>query len=100
VNVTITVNIYYIVNGGSRLTLTLPTTSAAGDVFRVVDLSGNGWRIGQNTGQNMRYLSATTTTGTGGYIDSISTGGTAEFVCTVANTTWTATSGLGTVNVV
>jgi hypothetical protein len=36
-------------------------------VFRVVDMSGNGWRVGQNSGQNMKYLSATTTTGTGGF---------------------------------
>jgi len=82
------------------LTLTLPSSSSVGDVFRVVDMSGNGWRIGQNAGQNIKYLSATTTTGVTGYIDSISTGASAEFVCTVANTTWVSTSGLGTLNIV
>jgi hypothetical protein len=71
-----------------------------GDVFRVVDMSGNGWRVTQSAGQNMKYLSATSTTGVSGYIESVSTGATAEFVCTVANTTWVATSGLGTLNIV
>ena len=78
----------YIANNASQITFTLPTTAAVGDLFSINGLGGGGWKIAQNSGQNIRIGSTVSTTGTGGSINSTNQYDSVTFVCVVANTTW------------
>ena len=90
----------YFVNGGSRVDVTLPSTSDVGDTFIVVDKGGNLWRILQAAGQTIRYKNSVTTTGVGGSLTAQVRGDSATFVCSVANTEWWVTDSIGTFVVV
>ena len=84
---------------------TLPSTASVGDSFRIVSRSTNGYRIAQNASQSISFLSLTTTTGTGGYIESVnySTGiayAAIEVICIIANTSWVVVTSHGQFNVV
>lgn len=78
---------YFINNGASLVTLTLPTTFAAGDVFRIVGFSSGGWKIAQNASQLIQIGASTSTTGTAGFISSTVQSDGVEIVGIVANTT-------------
>lgn len=78
----------YFVDGPSRVELSLPASSAVGDVFSVVDIGGQGWRITQGGGQQIRVLTSTTTSGAGGYIESIFIGDGATLICSSVDTEW------------
>lgn len=81
----------YIANNASRVTLTLPATSAVGDRVEIVGKGAGGWRINQNAGQNILcgFGLGGTIIGTNGGLQSTSAVSTVELVCTTANTTWT-----------
>lgn len=85
----------YITNNGSLITLTLPTTSAVGQVFRIVGLGAGGWQIAQNVGQNIQYGNQATTVGGAGALSSTNANDTVELVTTVANTQFTVVSTQG-----
>ena len=82
----------YIINNpsGVRLNLTLPTTAAVGDVIIIQDIGSRGWKIVQNTGQNILIYRQSTIPGTTGYIQSKTGYASIELECVVANTTWIA----------
>lgn len=95
----------YIANNSALVTLTLPTTAAQGTIIRVSGLGAGGWRIAQNSGQQIHYLNLSSTAGTSGRIDTeITNTGSAraavELLCVTANTTWSVLSSTGTVDVV
>jgi hypothetical protein len=83
------VNSWYLVNNASLVTLTLPDTAALGSVIKITGKGAGGWKIAQNASENINFGNSTTTTGTGGYLQSTLQYDTIELVCTVANTTWT-----------
>lgn len=89
----------YFANGGSRVELTLPATSAVGDTFIVADLGGNGWKIVQGGGQQILFLDQSTTSGATGSIQSIFVGDSTQLVCCVANLTWMAIPPTGNITV-
>lgn len=80
------------------LTLTLPTTAALGTSIRVSGMQ-NTWRVAQNASQKINFGKLTTTTGTGGYIESSNVRDCVEMVCCVANTEWNVVSSIGNITV-
>lgn len=104
-SITMTTNTQYLVDGGAYTTqtLTLPTSSAVGDILVIHCIYSNGLgsttKIAQASGQAIEFLLTnsftSTTVGTSGYIDRSVGLGTLILVCTVANTTWQVLSGYG-----
>lgn len=94
-----TANRIYIPHSASLTTFTLPTTATEGQLFQIVGEGSGGWRVSQNSGQQIVAVNASTTSGTGGYIQSSgSPNCTVTLRCTVANTKFTITSSQGTIN--
>jgi hypothetical protein len=90
----------YAVNSASLVTLTLPTTIAAGKVIRIANYNTGGFRIAQNAGQTIRYGSSLTTAGTGGRLDSSMSGDVVELLCVVANSGFLVLSSIGNLDVI
>ncbi len=90
------VNTGYIVANAGQTTITLPATAAIGDTIKVRGLGAAGWILAANTGQTVKYITATTSSG--GNLTSAEQYDNIEVTCIVANTTWTvayaATTGL------
>jgi hypothetical protein len=89
----------YFTNGGSRVEVQLPTTSAVGDAFVVCDYGGNGWKVTQGAGQQVFLGSSFTTSGATGYLQSIAVGDSVELVCVVANTKWMVIGSMGNITI-
>jgi hypothetical protein len=88
----------YITNYSSGLvTLVLPTTISAGATMRIAGLSSSGWKLTQNASQLIHFGTATTTTGTAGYLASTQACDSIELVCAVANTTFIVVSSIGNI---
>lgn len=80
----------YFIDGASRIDLSLPVTSAVGDVFIAADLGGNQFRITQSGGQQILVGNSSTTIGAAGYVESIFIGDSITLVCCVVDSTWMA----------
>lgn len=78
----------YIINNGSLVTVTLPTTAAIGQSVSINGFSASGWSLAQNASQLVYLGSTVTTTGTGGSLASTNRYDTVTVRCIVANTTW------------
>lgn len=89
------VNNGYIANNAALVTITLPDTAAVGDIVRVVGKGAGLWKIAQNASETINFGNQTTTSGTGGYIESYHRYDCIELVCITANTTWTVMSYVG-----
>lgn len=92
------VNTKYIADNASRVTLTLPATAALGEQVFIRGLGAGGWKIAQNSGQQITGGTATTT-GTSGYIQSQTSTDTVALECIVANTTFQIIGPRGTLDV-
>ncbi len=90
------INNGYIVANAAQTTITLPATAAIGDTIKVRGLGAAGWILSANTGQTIKYITATTSSG--GSLTSAEQYDNIEVTCIVANTTWSvayaATTGL------
>ena len=95
-----TANVAYTANNAGLVTLTLPTTAAAGTTLEVTGLGAGGWSIAQNASQLIHLGSSVTTTGVGGSLSSTNRYDTVVLRCVVANTTWNVTSVIGNLTVV
>jgi hypothetical protein len=89
----------YINNNAALTTFTLPTTSAIGDVIKIIGNGSGGWTIAQNAGQAIRQGSVASTVGAGGSVSSTNQFDCITLTCDVANTFWRAES-VGTLNFV
>jgi len=96
----ISVNNGYIISNAGSTTLSLPATSAIGDVIAVQGNGGTLWTITQGSGQIIRTNAGDTTTGTSGSMSSTQPFDVVYLICTVANTTWVYTGGFGNYNLV
>lgn len=76
----------HLVNGASLVLLELPVTCPVGTFFFIQGFSSSGWRVTQNTGQQIIDESGSTTTGGTGYVNSGSQYDTIELLCIQANT--------------
>ena len=97
---TAAINTGYIVNKGTLLTLTLPTTAAVGSVIRVSGMNAGLWKIAQNASEIIHFGKTDTTTGVGGYISSTLARDAVELVCVVANNEWNVISSIGNITIV
>ena len=93
--VSMAVNYGYIMNNSSRVTGTLPASASVGDIIHVTGKGAGGWKIAQNAGQTIYYGEITTTTGTGGYLQSNQVKDSVEIVCVTANNDWNVISSIG-----
>lgn len=89
----------YITNNANLVTVTLPSTIALGEVVRVTGKGAGGWRVAQNAGQTVYFGSSSTTTGTGGRLDSTHRRDSVELVCVTANTDFNVLSSVGNITV-
>mgnify|MGYP001455752046 CR=1 FL=1 len=96
----LTNNGYIAVSPGGALTVSLPATSAVGDIFELVLDGSTSWQLTQAAGQQVRLGALTTTLGAGGSLTSTSQGDHIRLVCRTANTLWTAVGYTGVITVV
>lgn len=95
------VNNGYIANNAGQVTVTLPSTSAAGDVVAVQGMNNaTGWKIAQNAGNQIFFGTASTTAGTGGSLTSTATYDTVTLLCITANANWVVRTSIGNITVV
>lgn len=80
----------YVSNNAGLVTLTLPVTAAFGSSQTVVGLGSGGWRIAQNSGQQVIVGGVATTLGAGGSLSSTNRYDSIDLLCVVANTLWVA----------
>lgn len=91
----------FICNKAGLLTLTLPTTVAVGDTFEVTGINTDvGWRIAQNANQIIHFGNTATTTGAGGYLESLNKYDSVKMVCVVANLEFNVLSSVGNITIV
>ena len=93
------VNNGYILNNGSEVTATLPSTAAVGDIVAVVGKGAGGWKIAQNSGQTIHFGSSDTTTGATGYLEFTNQYDSIELICITANTDWVGRNSVGNITV-
>ena len=90
------INNGYISNNVSLVTVTLPSIAAVGSCVAVLDAGlGGKWKIAQNAGQVIHYLSNTSTPGITGYISTSSNYGAVLLRCVEANIKWVAETYIG-----
>lgn len=94
------VNNGYVADNAALVTITLPSTAVFGSVVEVAGQGAGGWKIAQNTGQQIHFGSAATTSGTGGSLASVNQWDAVRLLCTTANTTWSVLSAQGNITVV
>jgi len=95
------VNSGYIANNAGLVTVTLPATSAVGDLVAVTGINNaTGWKIAQNAGNQIFFGTSSTTGGAGGSLASSATRDTVYLVCMTANATWNVVSSIGNITVV
>src|SRR5262249_31167553 len=78
----------YTANNVALVTLTLPTTAVIGSKQQINYKGTGGWKIAQNLGQQIQFGNVTTTSGTGGFIQSSAAGDCITLVCITANALW------------
>lgn len=99
----ITVGNGYICNKAGLLTLTLPASPTAGNLFAVTGINtATGWKIAQNANQQIFIGTSSTTIGAGGSLASINIRDSVELVCVVggASAVWNVISSVGNITVV
>lgn len=90
----------YIANNSSLVTITLPASASVGNIIRVSGLGAGGWKVAQNSGQQIIFGNLATTPGTSGYIASQVQYDAVELLCVVANTTFLVISNVGNITVI
>lgn len=93
----------YICNKAGTLTLTLPASSTAGDIFEVTGINtATGWKIAQNANQQIFIGTSSTTIGAGGSVASINIRDSCKLICVVAgaSSNWNVISSVGNFTIV
>jgi hypothetical protein len=94
------VNSGYIANNAGQVVVTLPATSAIGDVIAVTGINNaTGWKVAQNAGNQIFFGTSSTTSGTGGSLVSTATHDVVYLICVTANANWTVVSSIGNITV-
>jgi len=68
-------------NNAGTVTLTLPTGCSGGEAFAAYMEGAGKVRIAQNASDQIRFGNSTTTSGVGGYIESLNTGDSVMIIC-------------------
>ncbi len=85
------INTGYVADNSGQVTLTLPATCAFGKVIAVVGRGAGGWKIAQNSGQQIICGPNATTVGITGSVTSTNNRDAIFLLCTSANTEFTRT---------
>ena len=94
------VNNGYIANNAGTVTITLPATSAVGDVVEVQGMNNaTGWKVAQNAGNQIFFGSSSSTAGAGGYIQSTATYDAVKLMCITTNANWVVRNSVGNITV-
>jgi hypothetical protein len=90
----------YLADSATLVTLTLPAAAAQFTMIRIAGNGAGGWKVAQNSGQNINFGSLSTTMGVTGSLASTNRYDCVELLCVVANTTWNILDSIGNVVVV
>lgn len=90
----------YTANNAGLVTLTLPATATVGSKLQVNWKGAGGWKIAQNSGQQIQLGNVTTTSGAGGSISSSASGDCVQLVCITANVLFEVQNVQGNLNYV
>ena len=91
----------YIANNAGLVTATLPATSAVGDIVAITGINNaTGWKIAQNSGNQIFFGTSSTTSGTGGSLASTNTRDTVFLLCVTASAAWNVIDSIGNITVV
>jgi hypothetical protein len=90
----------YIANNAGLVTVTLPAAATVGKTVAIAGQGAGGWKLAQNSGQSIYFGSATTTSGTGGYLASTHRRDCITLVCITTNTEWEVYSSVGSITYV
>lgn len=99
-NPTVANNGYFLVSPGGVISLSLPASSALGDVVEIVVRGATGFVLNQAAGQKVYIGANSTTTGVTGTITSTAQGDSLRLVCSVANLEWSVVSSIGSFTIV
>lgn len=95
------VNNGYIANNAGQVTVTLPATSAVGDIVAVTGINNaTGWKVAQNAGNQIFFGTSSTTAGTGGSLTSTATRDAVYLLCTSTSANWQVLNSIGNITVV
>lgn len=94
------VNNGYIANNAGQVVVTLPATSAVGDIVAVTGMNNaTGWKVAQNAGNQIFFGSASTTSGTGGSLVSTATRDVVYLLCITTSANWQVVTSIGNITV-
>ena len=88
------INSGYVIQNAAQTTVTLPATAPIGSVVSVRGLGTAGWILAANTGQTIKVIGSTTSSG--GSLTSAESYDSIDVTCVTADTTWIASSVLST----
>lgn len=88
------INNGYVIQNALQTSVLLPAIAPLGSVVSIRGLGAAGWVLTANTGQTIKVDGQTTSSG--GTLTSAGANDTIDVTCTVANTTWTASSLIST----
>lgn len=91
---------YVCVAPGGALVLSLPATSALGDIIEVTLDGATSFSVSQAAGQTIRLGNQVTTAGVGGSLTTTQQGDSIRMVCQTANLKWNVLSSIGNLTVV
>lgn len=94
------INNRYYPNNAGLCTLTLPATAAIGSLIQIRGQGAGGWRIAQNSGQQIHFGNQSSTVGLTGQLNSTHRRDCVDLECVVANNEWTVSSAIGNIDVV
>lgn len=89
----------YLADNASLVTITLPVTCAQFGVIAVAGFGAGGWKIAQNSGQNIQIGQIGTTSGVAGFLASTNRYDVVYMLCVVANTTFLVLDSMGNITV-
>jgi len=90
----------YVANNAGLVTLTLPVTASIGESFHIVGKGAGLFKIAQNAGQTIHFISSDTTPGVTGSLTAIEQYAAIELVCITDNTDWAVLNSSGNYTVV
>lgn len=94
------INSGYIANNAALCTISLPATAALGSIIEIVGKGVGGWKLSQAASQQVIFGNISSTTGTGGSLNSTHQRDAIRLVNVIADTTWQVVGSQGNIDVI
>ena len=94
------INSGYIASNAAACTISLPATAAIGSVIEVVGKGVGGWKLSQAASQQVHFGNISSTSGTGGSLNSTHQRDAIRLVNVIADTTWQVVGSQGNIDVI